>query len=290
MATQIDPVPSARERHAPPAPRLASQRVRPDLDNAVVFVAGKDPLEETGGGHSTLLRAHGRAALRAGFVPHLFGVGRSVGVVETDYGVVHRLRSPFWRLRQLPGVGFRTHMAVWHAPLISRSVERFVMAGPRPRLIHGFGVWGGAAVTASRRLGRRGIPIAPIVSAYVDRLTRRAREVDWVSGACLLVRRADAEAVGLMDERYFMYAEDVDFCASMRARGRTVRFHPDAQVVHLRGRSAVSMPRATEAAYRRSQIAFYSKHHPRWVPLLRAYLKLRGRLPDNQTDPSTSPR
>ena len=168
MATQIDPVPSARERHAPPAPRLASQRVRPDLDNAVVFVAGKDPLEETGGGHSTLLRAHGRAALRAGFVPHLFGVGRSVGVVETDYGVVHRLRSPFWRLRQLPGVGFRTHMAVWHAPLISRSVERFVMAGPRPRLIHGFGVWGAAAVTASRRLGRRGIPIAPIVSAYTS--------------------------------------------------------------------------------------------------------------------------
>ena len=131
---------------------------------------------------------------------------------------------------------------------------------------------------------------APIVSAYVDRLTRRAREVDWVSGACLLVRRADAEAVGLMDERYFMYAEDVDFCASMRARGRTVRFHPGAQVVHLRGRSAISVPRATEAAYRRSQLAFYSKHHPRWAPLLRAYLKLRGRLPDNQTDPSTFPR
>ena len=129
-----------------------------------------------------------------------------------------------------------------------------------------------------------------IISAYVDRLTRRAREVGWVSGACLLVRRADAEAVGLMDERYFMYAEDVDFCASMRTRGRTVRFHPDAQVVHLRGRSAISMPRATEVAYRRSQLAFYSKHHPRWAPLLRAYLKLLGRLPDNRIDPSTSPR
>ena len=130
----------------------------------------------------------------------------------------------------------------------------------------------------------------PIISAYVDRLTRRAREVDRVSGACLLVYRSDAEAVGLMDERHFVYAEDVDFCASMRARGRTVRFHSDAQVVHLRGRSAVSMPRATEAAYRRSQLAFYSKHHPRWAPLLRACLKLRGRLPDNQIDPSTSPR
>ena len=120
----------------------------------------------------------------------------------------------------------------------------------------------------------------PLVGSYVDRLTRRAREVDWVSGACLLVRRADADAVGLFDDRYFMYAEDVDFCAAIRARGRKVLFSPDAQIVHLRGRSAASAPRATEAAYRRSQIAFYGKHHPRWAPLLRAYLKLRRRLPD----------
>ena len=121
---------------------------------------------------------------------------------------------------------------------------------------------------------------APLVGSYVDRLTRRAREVDWVSGACLLVRRADADAVGLFDERYFMYAEDVDFCAALRARGRRVLFSPDAQIVHLRGRSVASAPRATEAAYRRSQITFYEKHHPRWAPLLRAYLKLRRRLPD----------
>ena len=121
---------------------------------------------------------------------------------------------------------------------------------------------------------------APLVGWYLDRLTRRACEVDWVSGACLLVRRADAEAVGLIDERYFMYAEDVDFCAAIRARGRKVLFTPDARVVHLRGQSAASMPRATEAAYRRSQLAFYAKHHPRWVRLLRVYLKLRRRLPD----------
>ena len=126
---------------------------------------------------------------------------------------------------------------------------------------------------------------APLVGAYVDRMTRRAREVDWLSGACLLVRRADAEAVGLIDERYFMYAEDADFCAALRLRGRKVLFTPDAQVVHLRGRSVASMPRATEMAYRRSQLAFYAKHHPGWVPLLRAYLKLRGRLPDTRIDP-----
>jgi len=124
-----------------------------------------------------------------------------------------------------------------------------------------------------------------LVAEYVDRITSRPGDVDWVSGACLLVRRADAEAVGLLDERYFMYAEDVDFCAAIRARGRAVVFVPASQVVHLRGRSVASRPKATEMAYRRSQLAFYVKHHPAWAPVLRAYLKLRGRLPDTPIDP-----
>ena len=115
-------------------------------------------------------------------------------------------------------------------------------------------------------------------SGMVERATRRPRTPDWVSGACLLVRRQDAEAVGLLDERYFMYAEDVDFCAAVRARGRTIRFTPQVEVVHLRGRSAAMAPEATRQAYRRSQLAFYEKHHPGWAPVLRLYLRLRGQL------------
>ena len=118
---------------------------------------------------------------------------------------------------------------------------------------------------------------APIVST-VERMTRRSQKVDWVSGACLLIRRADLEAVGLLDERFFLYAEDVDLCASVRRRGRTVLFAADIEIEHLRGRSAGA---STAAAYRRSQLAFYEKHHPAWVPWLRAYLKMRGELPDN---------
>ena len=51
----------------------------------------------------------------------------------------------------------------------------------------------------------RGSDRAVAIAAYVDRLTRREQQVDWVSGACLLVRRREAEAAGLLDERYFMY-------------------------------------------------------------------------------------
>ena len=116
----------------------------------------------------------------------------------------------------------------------------------------------------------------PAISRRVEEMTRQEQWPDWVSGACLLVRRADADAVGLLDERYFMYIEDVDFCAAIRALGRRVLFTPAAEIVHLKGRSVASAAVATEAAYRRSQIAFYEKHRPVLAPFLRLYLRARG--------------
>ncbi|HKT79596.1 MAG TPA: glycosyltransferase family 2 protein [Vicinamibacterales bacterium] len=109
----------------------------------------------------------------------------------------------------------------------------------------------------------------PDISAKVESMTRREQWPDWVTGACLLVRRSDAEAVGLLDERYFLYTEDVDFCAALRARGRRVLFTPAAEIVHLRGRSGAGDAALTRAAYERSHLAFYDKHHPMIAPFLR---------------------
>ncbi|MGH9141590.1 MAG: glycosyltransferase family 2 protein [Vicinamibacterales bacterium] len=111
-------------------------------------------------------------------------------------------------------------------------------------------------------------------SRAVETITRHRHYPDWVSGACLLVRRLDAEAVGGLDERYFMYTEDVDFCAAIRARRRRILFAPEVEIVHLRGRSAASAPAATLEHYRRSQLAFYRKHHPAWAPFLQLYVKI----------------
>ena len=122
-------------------------------------------------------------------------------------------------------------------------------------------------------LYRRG---APGIHQRVARWLRTPGEREWISGACMLARRADLEAVGLFDERYFMYTEDVDLCVSFRTRGRTIRFVPDAEVVHHRGRSAGRNPQ-TESLRRRSQMAYYQKHHPGWAPLLTLYLRLTGR-------------
>jgi N-acetylglucosaminyl-diphospho-decaprenol L-rhamnosyltransferase len=116
------------------------------------------------------------------------------------------------------------------------------------------------------------------VVGLVDRWSRAAGPREWVSGACLLVRRADLEAVGLLDERYFMYTEDVDLCVMLRRRGRSVYYVPQAEVRHLRGRSAARNP-DTERLRRMSQLAYYEKHHPAWVPLLRIYLRLSGKWP-----------
>jgi GT2 family glycosyltransferase len=156
-----------------------------------------------------------------------------------------------------------------------------------PRLVGGHGQpelsfgrtispWAELKQKLTLRLYERRIQAA---ARWVAAQTSRPQVVDWVSGACLLVRRADAEAVGLLDERYFMYCEDVDFCAAIRSLGREVWFTPAVSIVHLRGRSAATGRAAVEAAYRRSQLAFYEKHHPKWVPWLRTYLRLRGKLP-----------
>jgi GT2 family glycosyltransferase len=92
----------------------------------------------------------------------------------------------------------------------------------------------------------------------------------------LLPCRADAGAAGLLDERFFLYTEDVDFCAAIRARGGRVLFTPAAEIVHLRGRSRATAPERASAAYRRSHLAFYEKHHPGWAPFLRVYLRMKG--------------
>jgi N-acetylglucosaminyl-diphospho-decaprenol L-rhamnosyltransferase len=157
-----------------------------------------------------------------------------------------------------------------------------------PRLVDGagraelsFGAMIGPLAELRQKLLTRGHALGWPVAARVERASRQASFPDWVSGACLLIRRADLERAGLLDERYFLYTEDVDLCAAVRAQGRRVRFSPEAEVVHARGASRASSRGPAEHAYRRSQLAFYRKHHPRWAPILVAYLKVRGRLPDS---------
>jgi GT2 family glycosyltransferase len=85
--------------------------------------------------------------------------------------------------------------------------------------------------------------------------------VDYVEGACLLVRRDAFEEVGGLDEEYFMYAEDVDWCYSMREKGWQAWYQPEARVIHLGGGSSKSRRTQREGDLYRSRVRFFRKHY-----------------------------
>jgi N-acetylglucosaminyl-diphospho-decaprenol L-rhamnosyltransferase len=66
------------------------------------------------------------------------------------------------------------------------------------------------------------------------------RSVDWVSGACMLIRREAINEVGLLDERYFMYVEDMDWCRTFWSTGWEVWYQPGWKIEHNAGRGSTS--------------------------------------------------
>jgi N-acetylglucosaminyl-diphospho-decaprenol L-rhamnosyltransferase len=90
---------------------------------------------------------------------------------------------------------------------------------------------------------------------------RGPQKVDYVEGACMLVRRDAFEAVGGLDESYFMYAEEVDWCCAMRGAGWQVWYQPAAKVVHLGSGSSQNRRPQREADLYRSRVRFFRKHY-----------------------------
>jgi GT2 family glycosyltransferase len=85
-------------------------------------------------------------------------------------------------------------------------------------------------------------------------------QVDWVAGACLVIRREVFDAVGLLDEGYFMYFEEVDFCLRARRAGWPCWYVPGARVVHLVGKSSGVTDVAVARQKRRPAYWFDSRH------------------------------
>lgn len=95
-------------------------------------------------------------------------------------------------------------------------------------------------------------------------------DVDWVSGACLLVRREVLAKIGGLDERFFMYSEDVDFCLRVWRGGWRVTFYQGGVVTHHSGASSNRMPYYPIVARHRSMWVFYKKHYSRELLFLDA--------------------
>jgi GT2 family glycosyltransferase len=86
-------------------------------------------------------------------------------------------------------------------------------------------------------------------------------EVDWISGACMASRRRTLEEIGPMDERFFMYFEDVDLCRRAREAGWIVYYLPQVEVLHHTGASTLAKPRAIWNMHK-SAFLYHRKHGP----------------------------
>jgi hypothetical protein len=90
--------------------------------------------------------------------------------------------------------------------------------------------------------------------------SRESADVDWVSGACMLVRRAAFDEVGGFDARYFLYWEDADLCRRLRARGHEIRYVAAATAVHRVGHSSRTARAASIRAFHESAYLYYATH------------------------------
>ncbi|MBM3155218.1 MAG: glycosyltransferase family 2 protein [Chloroflexi bacterium] len=118
----------------------------------------------------------------------------------------------------------------------------------------------------------RGTPLHKVYNKPVARYLMAdwdhsdAREVDWVLGACLLLRREALEDVGLLDEGFFLYYEDIDLCYRLKVRGWKVYYNPQIQVVHYYQRaSAQGIPNRLTLEHIKS-ISYLFRKHP--LPLV----------------------
>lgn len=127
-------------------------------------------------------------------------------------------------------------------------------------------------------------PNNPWSRAYrQERLEPSERPVGWLSGACLLVRRAAFDQIGGFDDRYFLYMEDVDLGDRLGKAGWLNVYVPSAEVLHQKGHATGKDPAANLAAHHRSTYTYLADRHPGWwrAPLrwtMRGALAVRSGL------------
>lgn len=104
--------------------------------------------------------------------------------------------------------------------------------------------------------------------------------IDACSGAAMLVSRAVINKVGLLDERFFMYAEDLDWCKRMRNAGYLITFHPGVSIIHHKYKSGLkstsqTIAKKTRLHFYNTMLQYYDKHYrsqyPEWMRYIIKY-------------------
>jgi GT2 family glycosyltransferase len=97
---------------------------------------------------------------------------------------------------------------------------------------------------------------------YVEDVSPESvHEVDWVTGACIVVRREVLQAVGGFDESFFMYSEELDWCRRIQSAGWKIAYLPDAKVIHHGGKSSDQAAAARHIRFQTSKVRYFRKYH-----------------------------
>ena len=110
-------------------------------------------------------------------------------------------------------------------------------------------------------------PLAPkrILRRYyvLDRPDKAISEVDWVTGACLMVHSQAVEEAGSLDEGYFMYSEEMEWQRRIKQAGWKVVYLPTAQVIHHGGKSSEQVVAQRHISFQRSKLRYFHQYHGR---------------------------
>jgi N-acetylglucosaminyl-diphospho-decaprenol L-rhamnosyltransferase len=97
--------------------------------------------------------------------------------------------------------------------------------------------------------------------------------VDWLMGACLMIRQEVVAQVGGLDEAYFMYSEELDYCRRIVEAGWQVVYYPQAQVTHLSGKSSEQAVTQRHINFNRAKLRYFRKYNGRLAAaILRLFL------------------
>ncbi len=244
-------------------------------------------------------------------IDSLYGTGYrdfEVIVVDNDQGVVPEIPHPVRLIRNPENVGFAR---ACNQGVSASSGEHVVFVNPDTLIEGGFfesleeffgenpraGVAGPKIMEADGNLQLSARKELSLVSGLLGRTSLLTRlfsrsplvrhlfpaaekltgptTVDWVSGACMTVRRRTLEEIGPMDERFFMYFEDADLCRRAREAGWLVYYLPQIEVLHHTGASSLNRPRAIWHLHK-SAFLYHRKHSPHGPLGLYSFLTLVG--------------
>jgi GT2 family glycosyltransferase len=186
--------------------------------------------------------------------------------IETD--TLSSLRA---YLETHPDVGVVAPRLEYSDGRIQPSAQAF--PGASRMLFHFLGLRSLARFQPLQSAIRRWFRSHSLVGSYFASLNpeEHGRAVDWVSGACLMARQEVTQRVGNLDETYFMYCEDTDWCHRVHAAGWDVHYLPSALATHHVGASGADSPFVVYHYYR-SLLYYFSRYRPHSLLGLRMFM------------------